>query len=225
MEEQNVNRQLPLWSFGFKSSSRVEVLTRMDIESRLVAKALKNGEFKNELLKNGRATIEQLFAIELPDALTVHIVEETDLLVYLVLPHNPYAGIAESELITALGMDLEDIAGWVLNQQKGLFPEDSQKNVRLVTNAWRDAFFKKQLLADPVFIIEQELGEEIQDGVTIQVLEETADEVYIVIPQALDHAFAQTEIETYSVNLPIIIGSDPSPNSSAYRCPLGMRLM
>jgi hypothetical protein len=220
--DNNFNREFPLWSFKFKPSSKVEAISRKDLEAKLILKALKDKDFKRELLNNGKATVEHFLNIQLPGALTVQVLEETEHDIYLVLPANPYAGIAETEIQQTLGMELEDIADWVLDQQKGIFPEDKENNVRLVTKAWRDDSFKQALLSNPAPVLGQELGEEVDDNISIHVLEETENELFIVIPQLPDSALKKNEIEAQSFKLPLVIGTGTGGgfNNSKYVCPL-----
>jgi hypothetical protein len=53
---------------------------------------------------------------------------------------------------------------------------------RLIAKAWEDASFKRALLNDPKAAIEQELGVELPDGLEIQVVEETATRICLVLP-------------------------------------------
>jgi hypothetical protein len=217
----NFNREFPLWSFKFKASSKVEAISRKELEAKLILKALKDKAFKKALLDNGKAAVEHFLNIQLPKALTVQVLEETEHDVYLLLPANPYAGIAEAEIQQTLGMELEDIADWVLDQQKGLLPEDKENNVRLVAKAWRDDSFKQALIFSPAPILEQELGEELDDNISIYVLEETENRLFIVIPHLPDSALEKNEIEAQSFKLPLVIGTGSGQgfNNSKYVCP------
>ncbi len=55
---------------------------------------------------------------------------------------------------------------------------------RLVQKAQDDAAFRASLLADAKSAIEQELGAPLPAGVQVNVVEESADTVYLVLPQA-----------------------------------------
>ena len=55
---------------------------------------------------------------------------------------------------------------------------------RLVTRAWNDPAFRQQLLDDPRTALEQELGVELPAQMTIQILEETPDTLYMVLPES-----------------------------------------
>jgi hypothetical protein len=220
--------ELPLWSFEFKSSSRVGVLTRRDIERNLIKNALEDESFKNDLLNNPKPTIDAQFDLQLPDSFQVEVLEETDELVYLILPFNPYQDVPEPELMGALGMNLNDLAGLMLEQQNGTVAGDWQKTVNLIVRAWKDNDFKANLLAEPEQTLAAELGMSLSEGVKIRVLEESPQKVYIVIPFLPDFNMEDVSYELDAVNLPIIIGSDSSnPNNTlaldctqSFTCPI-----
>jgi len=53
---------------------------------------------------------------------------------------------------------------------------------RIVQRSLEDDDFRQQLLADPRAAVEQEVGAQLPSGVRVQVVEETADTVFLVIP-------------------------------------------
>lgn len=53
---------------------------------------------------------------------------------------------------------------------------------RIIEKAWRDETFRAALLADPKAVIEAELGQALPQGITVKVVEETADTLYIRLP-------------------------------------------
>ena len=53
---------------------------------------------------------------------------------------------------------------------------------RIVQRSLEDDAFRQQLLADPRAAVEQELGAQLPSGIGVQVVEETADTIYLVIP-------------------------------------------
>lgn len=60
---------------------------------------------------------------------------------------------------------------------------EQQLREQIIEKAWTDADFKQQLLADPKAAIQSAFGIEIPANYTLQVLEETADSYYLVLPQ------------------------------------------
>ncbi|MDZ8106188.1 MAG: class IIb bacteriocin, lactobin A/cerein 7B family [Nostoc sp. DedQUE12a] len=63
--------------------------TRKDIEARIIAKAWKSEAFKQELLTNPKAIIEQEFEVDFPEDLNVSVYEENSNTLYFVLPLRP----------------------------------------------------------------------------------------------------------------------------------------
>lgn len=52
---------------------------------------------------------------------------------------------------------------------------------KLVEKAWEDEDFKKQLLDDPKAVLDK-AGVKFPENVTVEVLEETANKAYVVLP-------------------------------------------
>lgn len=71
----------------------------------------------------------------------------------------------------------------------------SELEQKVVELAWKDAGFKAQLLSDPRAALEQGADLRIPDGVTVKVLEESADTIYVVIPQNPDAELSEEELE------------------------------
>jgi hypothetical protein len=53
---------------------------------------------------------------------------------------------------------------------------------RLIERSLQDDVFRQQLLADPRAIIEREIGTQLPEGLRVVALEETADTIYLVLP-------------------------------------------
>ncbi|MEM7593394.1 MAG: NHLP leader peptide family RiPP precursor [Cyanobacteria bacterium P01_A01_bin.83] len=75
------------------------------MEARMIAKAWKDEAYKQELLANPKAVFEQEFGVELPEQVSVQVLEENATTLNFVLPMRPQVG---SELSSE---DLEAIAG------------------------------------------------------------------------------------------------------------------
>jgi len=162
---------LPLWSYQLQQDSKLAVKTRKDLEIHLITRALKDEEFKQELIANPKAVIEQEIGSKLPDELEITVLEETEDTIYMVLPCNPYEGLSEEELQATLGMTYEDVALWVLEQQRNnLLDEESA--VAIFSRAWQDQTFRRELLSTPKAVVQNELQIMISD-VEICVLEES----------------------------------------------------
>jgi hypothetical protein len=159
--------------------------TRKDLEIHLITRALKDESFRAELIANPKAVIEQEIGSKLPDKLEITVLEETEDTIYMVLPCNPYEGLSEEELKASLGMSYEDVALWVLEQQRNALLDEASSIVMFI-HAWKDKEFKHKLLCSPKMVIEKEFSMEIPENIEIRVLEETAHIIHIVLPRIND---------------------------------------
>lgn len=67
-------------------------------------------------------------------------------------------------------------------QQASKGPRRADLEPKLIERAKKDPEFRKKLLADPKKVIEAELGRSLPDHVKIRALQETPNELYLVIP-------------------------------------------
>jgi hypothetical protein len=74
------------------------------VEEALIRRSLKDETFRQRLLANPKATIEQELGERLPADLKVQVLEETQDTVYLVLPPSRAAGELSDK-------DLDSVAG------------------------------------------------------------------------------------------------------------------
>lgn len=63
-------------------------------------------------------------------------------------------------------------------------PSEQELREQVIEKAWTDSNFKKKLLADPKAAIQEAFGVAIPDEYQLQVLEETDDTLYLVLPQS-----------------------------------------
>lgn len=88
---------------------------RKEIESELIAKAWKDETFKQELINNPKAVFARELGQELPENLTIRVLEETGNTIYLVLPTSPQVSEELSDEA------LEAVAGgWALVADKSV---------------------------------------------------------------------------------------------------------
>lgn len=200
---------LPLWSFQVKPDSQLALKNRKDLEINLITRSLKDEDFKQELIANPKAVIEQELGTKLPEKLKINVLEETENTIYMVLPCNPYEGMSEEEVQAYLGMTYEDVAQWLLEQQKNVLL-DKDSSIKLIAKAWKNEGFKNLLLLNAKEVIDREfsLGLLAKD-VELNILEETKNSIYIV----LVHADKQTydtkllQVSHDSSNLMLIAAS------------------
>ena len=77
---------------------------RNQIEKRIIEKAIKDQAFRLALIKSPKDAIAEEFGIKVPESATIHVLEESPDLFYLVLPRvSGHAGdqeLSEQELLT-----------------------------------------------------------------------------------------------------------------------------
>ena len=66
--------------------------SRAEVERRLIERSLRDEAFRQRLLAEPRAVVEQELGSRLPESAEVRVVEETKDTIYLVLPNASVAG-------------------------------------------------------------------------------------------------------------------------------------
>ena len=85
-----------------------EASSREEMERRLVQKSLEDDAFRQRLLEDPKAAVEQELGTRLPEEVRVVAVEETADTIYLVLPFRSTEGQEAGELSDR---ELEAVAG------------------------------------------------------------------------------------------------------------------
>ena len=94
-----------------------EASGREQMERRLVQRSLQDGDFRQRLLENPKAAVEDELGTQLPEDVRVVAVEETADTVYLVLP---FVSTQAQEAGELSDQDLEAVAGGWDAQTAGL---------------------------------------------------------------------------------------------------------
>ena len=81
---------------------------RAQMERRLLQRSIEDESFRQRLLEDPRAALEEELGARLPAEIQVRAVEETQDTIYLVLPSTPMAGAESVELTD---QELESVAG------------------------------------------------------------------------------------------------------------------
>ena len=74
---------------------------------------------------------------------------------------------------------------------------------QLIEKAMKDESFRKQLIENPGAIIEAEFGRKITESIKINVLEEDANTVYLILPQVSNQS---SEMELTDAELNAVAG-------------------
>ena len=80
---------------------------RQQVEANMIAKAWEDESYKKELLTNSKAVIEREFNFQLPDEVSVTVLEENSSNLYFTIPNCP-AEVSEEALSEH---ELEAVAG------------------------------------------------------------------------------------------------------------------
>ena len=81
---------------------------RQEMERRLIEKSLEDEAFRQRLIEDPKAAVEQELGKRLPEEVRVVALEETQDTIYLVLPSTPMVGREGEELSD---QELESVAG------------------------------------------------------------------------------------------------------------------
>jgi len=90
---------------------------RAEMERRIIERSLQGGDFRQKLLEDPKAAVEEALGTRLPEGVQVRAVEETAETVYLVLPSTSPADeggeLSDRELEAVAG------AGWAEQMTSG----------------------------------------------------------------------------------------------------------
>jgi hypothetical protein len=96
-----------------------------DPRADIVAKAVKDPKFREELKKDPASAIEKATGVKVPAGLTVKIVEDSASVVHLVLPPDPKS-LSEADLKKVAGGNLgDDLRGQTANTSPACFSNTS----------------------------------------------------------------------------------------------------
>ncbi|MDQ6420062.1 NHLP leader peptide family RiPP precursor [Paenibacillus sp. LHD-117] len=60
-----------------------------DLKDQIIEKAWTDAEFKKQLLADPKSAIRDAFGVDIPDDISIEVLEDTDSKYHLVLPQNP----------------------------------------------------------------------------------------------------------------------------------------
>jgi len=131
--------------------------------ARLIKRSWESSAFRRKLLASPKEVVEEEVGLALPPDMTVHVHEETDRVIHLVLPDHPEAEQEASSAVHA--------------------PETRrQLEHQLRRKSLRDERFRTLLFSDPKKAIEAEYGETINPSIVIHVHQQSDRALHIVLP-------------------------------------------
>jgi len=71
--------------------------------------------------------------------------------------------------------------GWSMAEQTPEARRDLE--IKLITRAWKDEAFARELKSNPKAVVERELSVKLPANVEVKVLEETPNTIYLVLPE------------------------------------------
>jgi len=89
---------------------------RQEFEQRLMRKAMKDMDFRKQLVDNPKIAIEMEMGMKIPENMTIKTLEEDSKTIYLVLPHTPAEEaemeLSEAELLSVAGGTGSEDTNW-----------------------------------------------------------------------------------------------------------------
>jgi hypothetical protein len=171
---------LPLWSYQPQRHSRITIQTRRHLEAELFHRVVKDESFRQRLLADPKNVLARELGIEVEPGTELRVFQESAEILYLVLPANPFGHLSEAKLESS-GLTLDDVARWMLEQQRTGWP-NHERSAELLARAWRDANLRRELLAHPAEVLTRELGSTVPEGAEIVALAEQRDDLCLILP-------------------------------------------
>jgi hypothetical protein len=137
-------------------------------QEQIIVRAWEDEEFKQNLVSNPKAAIEQELGEKFPEGVEVRVLQETANTRYLVLPPANLTAEERQEVLQQLR-----------EGEAGAFSA-------LIIRSIEDDAFRQELLSQPNTVIERELGITLPEGTAVRVVEEERNIRYLVLPQRPD---------------------------------------
>ena len=91
--------------------------THAEMRAELIGRAAADDGFRTKLVEDPKAAIKEVLDLDLPDAVEVHVHEETPLTAHLVLP--PSADLTEADLEAIAAGHTHDLYGRKMPDRHG----------------------------------------------------------------------------------------------------------
>ncbi len=146
-----------------------------EVQARVIARAWKDEQFKEQLLAHPKDAIAAETGVELSEDFDVRVLEVTDSYLPMVIPEptEQQAGGSIQDIVARLtGATTTD----------GPAADTARRQAEVVARAWTDRAFKEELISSPKSVLERELGVEIPDTVRVETLEDSATVGHMILP-------------------------------------------
>ena len=180
-----------------ETMSETAAFNRRDLEAKIVARAWADEGFRARLKADPRTAVAEETGVTVPGSVALEVLEETPDRAYLVIPSNRMA-VSDEDLDVAGGGEYTGsleasrvdahARAWRIGEDKreGTMSEAAVSRrdleAKIVARAWADEAFRERLKTDPRAAVAKETGITVPESVALEVLEETPDKAYLVIP-------------------------------------------
>ncbi len=139
---------------------------------QIVARALREPDLRRKLLAEPKQTLHSM-DVSLPEIQNITVLESTETQAFFILP------LLSSAEIQQLQEELPTLQ-----------PSRSIRS-RILIKAMQDPDYKSHLLRDPKAVLKAE-GMPIPDSMSLTALENTSDQLYIVLPHVHSHSHSHS---------------------------------
>ncbi|MBU0971612.1 MAG: class IIb bacteriocin, lactobin A/cerein 7B family [Proteobacteria bacterium] len=171
-----------------------------EIKTKLVAKAIQDEVFRQNLINNPNQAIKDVFGVEIPKGKSLHLLEQTSDRLYFIVPQRPAEitdNMTENEIIERLTRDIPRIS-------------DNLSSIldvygKILAKIWKDPQFLDKFKADPKTFIGAENNTELPENMQICVQVEDDQNEYLAVPALVaDSELTDEELELVSGGAAVI---------------------
>lgn len=160
---------------------------RLDIFEQLATRIIEDERFKTELYREPKTALSRAFDLTIPDEIDIHIVEDTREVKHLLLPFETGSPEEEPHATPEL-------------------PDEQTWYVDILKRAEHDDVFRHRLINNPRAVLCNILHIDLPESYEVRVIEETADQRYLLLPYIENHY----DLELNDENLELVVGGKSS---------------
>ncbi len=148
---------------------------REDFKIALIEKALKDPGFWNSLVQDPQTVLVQELGPEQAQAISIEVHQEKKDKIFFCINYNPNSPL--------------NVASIKINAN------DSVEE-KVVKKAWKDLNYRRELLSNPASKVIEETGLDILPSVEFKVLEESRNQLHLILPEEAATMSAETQDDT-----------------------------